>query len=97
MDHSRRSIIMEYLAGKFTCREVAEIVTDYLEGAMPWWDQLRFHLHLGLCRGCRNYLKQMKETIHTLGKLPSQAVPEEIRQEMIKRFRNWNRGNRSTP
>ena len=46
-----------------TCRELVTLVTEYLEGSLPFADQVRFQLHLGLCRDCRRYLRQMKETV----------------------------------
>jgi len=79
------------MVGKFTCRDVAEIMTDYIEGSMSFRDRFRFHLHLGMCTGCRNYLRQMKQTIATLGKLPAEPVPPHVRDELLKRFRNWKK------
>lgn len=52
-----------------TCRELTELVTDYLEDRMSFMDRLRFRLHVGRCWPCRAYLDQMKQTIRTLGKL----------------------------
>ncbi|MBI4483432.1 MAG: zf-HC2 domain-containing protein [Acidobacteria bacterium] len=72
-----------------TCKEMTELVTDYLEGRLPWGRRLRFRLHLGMCWRCRIYLRQMKQTIRTLGKLPPEPISEEVRDELLKRFRNW--------
>ncbi|GIW42733.1 MAG: hypothetical protein KatS3mg077_0015 [Candidatus Binatia bacterium] len=70
-----------------TCRELTELVTDYLEGRMPLVQRLKFHMHLGMCRHCRAYLRQMRLTIRTLGALPPEPMPENIRQELLLRFR----------
>lgn len=91
MSHHPREIIMEYLAGKLTCKDVAAIITDYLEGAMPFGQRVRFHMHLGLCVGCRNYLRQMRHTIRTLGQLPAEPIPPHVREELLVRFRNWKK------
>lgn len=91
MSQNMRATLMGYMAGNLSCKEVAEVITDYLEGAMPWWDRIRFHMHLGLCLGCRNHLQQMKQTIETLGKLPPEPIPPHIRDELLKRFRNWKK------
>ena len=82
--------VLDYLAGRMTCAEFVEIVTDYLDGSMTLGKTIRFHLHLGLCFGCRVYLKQIKRTIQTLGRLPQEPAPPEIRDELIKRFRVKN-------
>jgi hypothetical protein len=79
--------VLDYLAGRMTCKEFVEIITDYLEGTMSLGSRIRFHLHLGLCLGCRIYLKQMRQTIRTVGCLPQQPVPETIREELLRRFR----------
>lgn len=84
-----RAYVLDYLAGRMTCKQVVDLVTDYLEGSMSLRTRLRFHLHLGICLGCRTYLKQMKDTIHTLGHLPQEPAPPAVREELLRRFRTW--------
>ncbi len=74
-----------------SCREVTELVTDFVEGRLSWWDRLRFQLHLGMCRHCREYLRQMKTTQRLLGSLPPQPPPPEIEAELLRRFQDWKR------
>ena len=38
------------------CREVVELMTDYLEGALSAIDRHRFEEHIAGCDGCRAYL-----------------------------------------
>ncbi len=92
MDGTFKEKVIDYLAGKITCKEVTEAVTEYLEGSLTLKDRVRFQMHLGMCVGCRNYLKQMKYTIQTLGKLPSEPIPPEVKDELVRRFRNWEKG-----
>jgi len=80
---------MSYMAGNLTCREIAQLVTDYLDDSLTFRDRLRFQMHLGLCFACRNYLRQMKYTIATLHQLPPEPVPPHVKEELIKRFRTW--------
>ncbi len=72
-----------------TCRQVTDLVTDYLEGRQPLAQRLRFQIHLGMCRHCRAYLRQMKLTIDALGSLPEATVPPEMSQEVLDRLRSW--------
>ncbi len=72
-----------------SCQELVELVTDYLEGALSPPDQLRFDAHLAQCRGCRNYLEQMRQTIHLIGSLPAEALSSAMRQELLAVFRHW--------
>ena len=80
--------VLDYLAGRMTCEEFVEIVTDYLEGSMTFRERVKFHLHLGLCFGCRVYLRQMRQTIQTVGRLPEEPVPPAVREQLLERFRN---------
>lgn len=84
-------LVLQYLAGNLTCKEVADLVTDFLEGRLTFMERLRFQMHLGLCFDCRAYLRQMKQTIRTLGKLPAEPIPPEVEEELLRRFRNWMR------
>lgn len=72
-----------------TCRELTEIITDYLEGRMSFMDRVRFRVHIGMCRGCRAYLDQMKQTIGTLGRLPPEDMPPDVQAQLLERFREW--------
>jgi predicted anti-sigma-YlaC factor YlaD len=74
-----------------TCKEVTEVVTDYLEGRQPFLERVRFELHLGMCRHCRAYLRQMRATIETIGSLPGESIPPEMIQQLLDRFRSWKR------
>ncbi len=74
-----------------TCRDIAELVTDYTEGRLSRWDRLRFQLHLGLCRNCRRYVRQVRATTSALGKLPPPPVPPELEDELLERFEGWKR------
>jgi anti-sigma factor RsiW len=90
MDRNFKQQLMAYMAGNFTCQETAELITDYLEGSLTLTQRLRFQMHMGLCFACRNYLRQMKYTVATLRKLPSEPVPAQVKEELMKRFRTWN-------
>lgn len=72
-----------------TCQELTELVTDYLEDRLSSMDRLRFRFHIGMCRHCRAYLNQMKQTIRALGKLPAEEIPPEVRDVLLARFRTW--------
>lgn len=72
-----------------TCLNITELVTDYLEGRLSFMDRLRFRMHIMMCKECREYLIQMKNIIKAVGKLPEEPIPEDIHDEMMKRFENW--------
>ena len=74
-----------------TCQEITELVTDYLEGVMSAEERLRFDMHVGLCRHCRAYLNQMRDTTALLGQLSDEPVPDSVMSELRERFREWKK------
>lgn len=80
-----------------TCRDITEIVTDYVEGRMGVWDRLRFQLHIGMCAACREYVRQMKITRAVVGHVHAPPIPDEVKEELIKRFRDWKEGEDVAP
>ena len=73
----------------FTCREMVELVTDYLEGALTLHERATFEAHLSVCPGCTAYLEQMRETIRLTGALSEETIPEPVRLELLEVFRDW--------
>jgi anti-sigma factor RsiW len=74
---------------ELACKEFVELVTDYLEGAMPAADRERLEQHLGGCRGCRTYLEQIRQTVRLTGRLTEESLSEEVRQELMEIFRSY--------
>ena len=50
-------------ATDLTCRELVELVTDYLEDALPAHERARFEAHLDECDACAAYVEQMRTTV----------------------------------
>lgn len=75
-----------------TCRELVDLVTDYLEGALPPEDRARFEAHLAGCNGCSNYLRQMRETVRLTGMLREDQIPEAQKERLLSAFRSWRAG-----
>jgi anti-sigma factor RsiW len=76
------------------CRQVVELMTAYLEGALSPGDRARFEAHIAGCDGCTAYLAQMRMTMRVVGKLADEPVPAGIQKELVEAFRSWrsNRG-----
>ena len=74
---------------QLSCQELVELVTDYLEGALPEGERLRFEAHIGRCDGCNVYLEQMRQTVTVLGYLPRDALSPAAEQELLEAFRGW--------
>jgi predicted anti-sigma-YlaC factor YlaD len=76
-------------AVELSCREVVEILDDYLAGAMAATERARVERHLAECEGCLNYLEQLRTTIRLTGRLTEQAVPPEAMAALLGAFRTW--------
>jgi len=75
-----------------SCRELVELVTAYLEGALSVEDRMRFELHLTGCDGCTTYVRQMRRTIELTGMLRVEDASREAEAALVAAFRNWNAG-----
>lgn len=71
------------------CKELVELVTDYLEGRLSRSDRERFEAHLAECEGCANHLDQMRRTISTVGFLPTDSLTPEMEKTLLGAFRRW--------
>ena len=75
---------------EFTCAQLVELVTDYLEQRLPLRDTERFEEHLALCDGCSTYFDQMRATIAAAGRLRETDVPAELQERLFEAFRGWS-------
>jgi anti-sigma factor RsiW len=73
------------------CREVVEIVSDFLDGSLPARDRARVEQHLLVCPPCSRYLAQMRATVGGLGDLRAAHEPVEVGRELVDLFRQWKR------
>jgi anti-sigma factor RsiW len=71
------------------CRQVVELMTDYLEGALSPVERARFEDHIAGCDGCRAYLQQLRTTRRVLGRLADEPVPAAVEKELLETFRSW--------
>jgi anti-sigma factor RsiW len=74
---------------EITCRELVELVTDYLEGCLPSEQRLRFEEHIAFCSPCVRYLDQMRETVALTGTLREEDLDPESRDMMLQVFREF--------
>lgn len=76
---------------ELTCRELVEVVTDYLESRMPAEQRLLFEEHIAYCTWCVTYLEQMRETIRAAGMLREDDLTPEQRDALLDVFKEWKR------
>ena len=76
---------------ELTCEELVEIVTEYLEGGLTDAERKRFEEHVAVCKGCANYLDQIRITIEIAGRVTVDDLMEEAKAELLSAFRDWKR------
>jgi anti-sigma factor RsiW len=76
------------------CVEFVELITSYLEGALPEDLRARVDAHLDICPGCPNAIAQLRTVIDLTGKLTESDVegldPLE-REALLSSFRRLRR------
>ena len=70
-----------------TCRELVELVTAYLEGALGPDDLERLEQHLAACDPCVSYIEQIRLTITVAGRIDTERLDPAFREEMRRVFR----------
>jgi anti-sigma factor RsiW len=72
-----------------SCRQAVDLMTDYLEAALPPAKRSAFERHLAQCEACTAYLRQMELTVATLGRLEPEQLPPEVVEELVAVYRRW--------
>jgi len=71
-----------------TCKELVELVTDYLDGKLHAVEVARFEQHLWNCGGCTAYLGQMRRTIQLVGYVHKDTLTSQQWQNLSRNFRD---------
>jgi anti-sigma factor RsiW len=74
------------------CVDFVELVTDYLEGALPTEQRLIVERHLAFCAPCVDYLDQIRATMLIAGTLREEDVPEPVIESLLHAFREFSGG-----
>jgi anti-sigma factor RsiW len=69
------------------CKELVEIITDYLEQTLPERDRIRFEAHILTCPPCREYVAEMQNTLRLTGRLTVESISPGARDDLLRAFR----------
>lgn len=69
------------------CASLVELVTEYLEGALPEDAHREVTEHLSGCSDCLRYLVQIQLTVRLLGQLEVPPLSERAVAELAAAFR----------
>ena len=76
---------------QMTCKELVELVTEYLEGTLAEDLGAKMEDHLSRCDGCTNYLEQMRQTIRLTGRVREESLTSQQRDELLRIFNDWHK------
>ena len=80
---------MSHKPADVTCREVVELVSEYLGHALSVEDRTRFDAHLETCAPCTTYLEQIKAVLSAASALGKAPTPPEVEHELLALFERW--------
>jgi len=64
------------------CRELAELLVDYISGELPPEYLEKIKEHLGECPPCERYIETYRMTIKLTKKLPCAHMPQEMKERL---------------
>ena len=73
---------------EIVCRELVELVTDYLEGTLDEATRVRVEEHLAGCEHCTEYVEQMRITTRALREVRTAELEPGRRDELLAMFRD---------
>jgi anti-sigma factor RsiW len=74
------------------CKELVELVTEYLEGTLTPRDRARFDAHVAGCPACEAYVEQMRTTI-ALARAGAQLGERPEVAALLEVLRDWRRAS----
>lgn len=68
------------------CRQLVEVITDYIEGHLDADQRDLVERHLAMCTWCADYLDQMRDTLVLVGALREDDIPDALVDSLARMF-----------
>jgi anti-sigma factor RsiW len=72
------------------CKEVVELVTEFLGSTLAPVDRARLEQHLLVCPPCTLHVAQVRATIAYVAKLRESDAAADVSPALVDLFRRWN-------
>ena len=66
-----------------TCKQVTELIADYLSDRLDPPVKRKFERHLSICPDCVNFLNTCRKIIAATGSLRARALPVKLRNNVL--------------
>lgn len=77
---------------RFTCDELVELITAYLDDALDQQRRQGFEAHTACCADCGRQVEQFRATVRTLGELPPERkLSDGARDRLMSAFKAHHR------
>jgi anti-sigma factor RsiW len=70
------------------CRQIADLLGDYLDGSLPKATRELLEWHIEGCGPCVAFVNTYRGTVNAATKLRDVAIPSELKQRLLKVLRN---------
>jgi anti-sigma factor RsiW len=70
--------------GEIECRQIAELLGDYLDGTLPRATRELLEWHIEGCPPCVAFVNTYRGTVNAARKLADMPVPPELKQRLLK-------------
>ena len=65
------------------CRQIAEMLGDYLDGSLPRETRELIDFHIDGCAPCVAFLNTYRGTVDAARKLPDVPIPSELKKRLL--------------
>ncbi|MGH7275623.1 MAG: anti-sigma factor family protein [Candidatus Rokuibacteriota bacterium] len=69
------------------CRQIAELLGDYLDGSLPKHLRELIDFHIDGCAPCVAFVNTYRHTVSATRALPDMKIPSELRARLLKVLR----------
>jgi anti-sigma factor RsiW len=74
-------------ASEMECRQIAELLGDYLDGTLPKATRELLEWHIESCAPCVAFVNTYRGTVDAAKKLRETSVPPELKQRLLSVLR----------
>ena len=71
------------MPSEIECRQIAELLGDYLEGSLPRSTHELIDFHIDGCPPCVAFLNTYKGTMDATRRLPDVPIPHELKSRLL--------------
>jgi anti-sigma factor RsiW len=84
---------MKLTSHRLVCRDAVELMSDYVDGALPRRQRKRLERHLAACDACSGYLEQLRATISASGSASPDDLDPEVLDGLVDLYEKYRDGD----